>query len=855
MNNTQDFIKRYYEEYDLRGRVKISIILSILFYPGFLILDAIYTPQYFHEFLIIRLVVIALNFVLLLSHKNTKSVRGQLNLGMALLFIDGFGIAIMIQIMGGFLSSYYQGLTIVIMCMMVLLPFALKEAIIVSVSIWLSYVLPSIMLINRETLNWRIMVNNLFFISSIIIIGAFASHIMDKIRRRALNSLMEQETMAEQLRQSNVKLKSLDELKTQFFANVNHELRTPLTLIMAPLGPLIEEKMGRISLKQREALVTMRNNGLKLLKLINNLLDLTKLEEGKMRLKIKKVDFVDYVNSLLSSVKPLVDQKEITLYFQHPPHPVDITVDPFHFEKIVLNLLSNAIKFTSKNGRITVYIEESKSNIKLIVEDTGIGIPEDMLKNIFDRFSQVDGSLSRTHEGTGIGLALVTEIVRIHGGKIKAESELGKGSRFIVELKRGEKHFQQDVLDRRLKDEPVVLKKRETDKDHPKLQDIVTDFRKLQLMDIETVDISKDLKEKKSKFDQRLLVIDDNPEVLKLMKLVLSDEFDLDLTSSAEEGIKILKQKMSDLVLCDVMMPGMDGHTFCKKIKADEATMHTPVILVTARSGAEMLAQGIDSGADDYISKPFDPIELKARIRSLLRMRRAETDLALANRNLRTRTSDLVDRQRALFLSMIKSLISALEAKDRYTQAHSSRVTEISLKIGEKMGLSEREKADLELSAVLHDVGKIAIPEKILNKKSSLTDKEFELIKQHPVIGEKIISPIMELKQIGKAIRHHHERYDGRGYPDKLKSLEIPIGSRIMAVADTYDAITSERPYRNIETHNYAVKEIVRCSGTQFDPEVVEHFIEIAGLLKTVEQKNKSDIYTFVQEEVSAEEK
>ena len=113
----------------------------------------------------------------------------------------------------------------------------------------------------------------------------------------------------------------------------------------------------------------------------------------------------------------------------------------------------------------------------------------------------------------------------------------------------------------------------------------------------------------------------------------------------------------------------------------------------------------------------------------------------------------------------------------------------------------------------------------------------------------------MELKQKGKAIRHHHERYDGRGYPDRLKSLEIPIGSRIMAVADTYDAITSERPYRNIETHNYAVKEIVRCSGTQFDPEVVEHFIEIAGLLKTVEQKKTSDIYTFAQEEVSEEEK
>lgn len=845
MKNNREFLKRYYDEYDLRGRVKLSIILSAIFYPSFLILDAIYTPEYFSTFLIIRLVVIAVNLVLFLIHSRTESVRGQLNLGIILLIVDAFGIAIMIQIMGGFLSSYYQGLTIVVMCMMVLLPFALREAIIVSSIIWLGYVIPSILLINKETLNWRIMVNNMFFISAIIIIGAFASHVMDKIRRAGLVNRMELEDITDKLRESNTKLKSLDELKNQFFANVNHELRTPLTLILAPLGPMIEERLGRVSAKQKEALTTMRNNGLKLLKLINNLLDLTKLEEGKMRLKIRKMDFVEYVNAQLSSVKPMADQKGITLYYQHPPHPVEIILDPDHFEKVVLNLLSNALKFTQNDGRITVYIEENKSQIKLIVEDTGIGIPPDMLNNIFDRFSQVDGSLSRPHEGTGIGLALVHEIVNIHGGKISVTSELGKGSRFYVELKKGEKHFKQDVIDRRTKDQPVSIKKRSSDKDYFRVHDVITDVRKLQLTDIETIDLSQELNETKSKHDFRLLVIDDNTEVLKLMKLILGDEFDLDLINSAEEGFNILKAKMSDLVLCDVMMPGMDGHSFCRKVKEDEATQHTPVILVTARSSAEMLEEGIKSGADDYISKPFDPIELKARIRSLLRMRRAETDLALANRNLRMRTSDLVDRQRSLFLSMIKSLVSALEAKDEYTRAHSSRVTEITLKIAEKMGLGEREKKDLELAAILHDVGKIAIPEKILNKKASLTDKEFEIIKQHPVIGETILKPVMELKDIGRTIRHHHERYDGNGYPDKLKSLEIPIGSRIMSVADTYDAITSERPYRSVETHNFAVKEIVRCSGSQFDPEVVEHFIEIAGQVKLMEHVATSADISF----------
>ena len=714
------------------------------------------------------------------------------------------------------------------MCMMVLLPFALRESVIVSSFVWASYAVPGIILIQKEIIDWRIMVNNLFFLSSIVVIGTIASYYMDNIRRRALRSLIRLEETSRKLKESNIKLKSLDELKTQFFANVNHELRTPLTLMLAPLSPMIEGKMGRVSNAQRDTMITMRNNGLKLLKLINNLLDLSKMEEGKMRLKVKAIDFVEYINSLLASVKPMADQKEITLFFQHPPNPLQVHIDPDHFEKVALNLLSNALKFTETGGRITVYLEEKNNSITLIVEDTGIGIPKENLDSIFDRFSQVDGSLSRQHEGTGIGLSLVNEIVKLHGGKIRVESEFGQGSRFMVNLRRGTGHFDPEVLDRRLKDKPVLLKKRETDKIHPRVQDIVSDFRKLQLMDIEAPEIPLTSREEGGEHEYRILVIDDNPEVLKLMQLILQDEFDLDLRTSAVEGLNTLKEKMSDLILCDVMMPEMDGHTFCAKVKSDEATKHIPIILVTARSGADMLKEGIDAGADDYVNKPFDSTELIARIRSLLRMRKAEANLALANKNLKMRTSDLAERQRSLFLSMIKSLVSALEAKDEYTRAHSSRVTELSMKIADKMGLSDREKQDLEMAAILHDVGKIAIPEKILNKKGTLNEKEREIIQQHPEHGERILKPILEFNHIARMIRHHHEKYDGSGYPDGLKSVEIPIGSRIMAVADTFDAITSERPYRKAESHNRATKEIVRFSGTQFDPEIVEFFIEIA---------------------------
>ena len=430
------FEERLYTEYDLRKRTRLVIILSAIFYLSFLVLDAIYAAKFFQILLIIRLIVLFAHivFFFLLSHIHTN--HGYVKLAIALTIFDVAGIAVMIQILGGFMTMYVQGLYLIIMGMVVVVPLVFRISTILYVMIWASYVIPG--LINMQSGNgeWRDVFTNLFFLSSIVLIGIFGSYIMDSIRRRELNSRLQLEETSARLQESNAKLKTLDELKTQFFANVNHELRTPLTLMMAPLDPILNGKMGKISVKQTKTLSTIKRNGFKLLKLINNLLDLSKLEEGKMRLKIRTIDFVDYINSFLASVKPLADNNNIKLYFQHPSHKLMLSIDPDQFEKVVLNLLSNAIKFTPENGRITVFIEDGKSKTTLIVEDTGRGIPKDMLKTIFDRFSQVDGSLSRSHEGTGIGLSLVNEIVKIHGGKVHAESRQGEGAKFIVDLKK-----------------------------------------------------------------------------------------------------------------------------------------------------------------------------------------------------------------------------------------------------------------------------------------------------------------------------------------------------------------------------------------------------------------------------------
>jgi len=821
------FEERLYSEYDVRGRVRLIIILSAILYLLFLILDRVYASPHFSEFLIIRLVVLAGHGVLLGWLRRTRTNRGCANVAIALAIFDVAGIAIMIWSQ----NNYVQGLYIIIIGLVVAVPLTFRDTSFLYGIIWLSYAIPSFF--NWTRVGWQDGVYNLFFLTSLILIGAMGSYVMDRLRRRELRSRTQLEEAKDQLQASNVKLKSLDELKTQFFANINHELRTPLTLMLAPLKSILSGRTGKISTALRDTLETMQRNGYKLLKLINNLLDLTKLEEGKLRLKIRTVNLVDFTTSLLSSVKPMADQKQIRLYFQHPPQPVDLTVDPDQFEKVVLNLLSNALKFTPSGGKITLYLEERESMVSLTVEDTGIGIPANMLNTIFDRFSQVDGSKSRPHEGTGIGLSLAREIVDLHQGSIRAESELGRGSRFIVELKKGESHFSDDVLDRRHTDLPVGLRRRASDVEEPHVHDIVADYRRLQLVDLERVDLEGATPNEAKIHDSLLLVIDDNPEVLKLMKLLLSDEFDLDLATSAEKGLALLREKSHDLVLCDVMMPGMDGHAFSRVVKGDESLKHIPIMMVTARTGAEMLAEGIQAGADDYISKPFDSVELKARIRSLLRMRQVESELALANRNLKMRTSDLTDQQRSLFLSTVKSLVSAIDAKDAYTRHHSTRVTECTLKIAASMDFSEKELRDLELAALLHDIGKIGVPERILNKPGQLTEEELTVIKEHPGRGESILKPVVELKEIARIVRAHHENYDGTGYPDRLRGQEIPLGARIMSVADAFDSVTSERPYRKASSKRAAVKEIIRCSGAKFDPEVVEHFLQVSEALLT----------------------
>jgi putative nucleotidyltransferase with HDIG domain len=813
--------------------VKKAMFIAMVLFPLFIIVDYFLARHYITYLIIIRILTVFLTLTIYLLCNSSIGKRYAMELGMTGFLICALSIIIMIHFTGGYKSSHYAGLNIILFALCILVPLDIFRGIIVAVLMYLMYLIPIVIIGNIDDIS--ILVNNNFFLISIMIVSLASLYYNNILRYREFASSYNQQKtnnelkeLTDELEETNEKLLINDRLKTEFFTNVSHELRTPLTLILSPLTPLIEDKEGIVPESVKETMEIMQNNGLKLLKQINNLLDFAKLEAGRMRLNFQEVDLISFCKDIIAAVQYLATSRGLKLYFQYQMEDeIKVMIDLEQFEKVVMNLLHNAIKFTGEGGRITLLLEDHANDVELVVEDTGVGIPDDMLEIIFDRFAQVDGSSTRNNEGTGLGLSLAKEIVELHGGSINAESVIGKGSRFIVNIQKGEHHISEDVRDRRKLEQPVQYKKRQSDVEGIKVNEVVSNYRHLQLIDLEQqFDItSKDQRSGTHEFS--LLVIDDNPDILKLMHFLLRDEFDLLLSSSGKEGLNMLREYNPDLVICDVMMPELDGYTFCREVKSDPNFKHIPIILVTARVGSDVLTHGIDSGASDYIAKPFDPAELKARIRSLLRTRTIEEALALANYNLKIRTDDLMDRQRTLLNSTVKSLVSTIEAKDNYTKDHSLRVSKYSMAIARKMGFADRELYDLELAALLHDVGKIAVPEEILQFKGKLTDEEFKYIKNHPANGANIIKPISEFKTISSIVLAHHEHYDGKGYPNSLYKDDIPLGARVMAVADAYDAMTSERPYRTSLSHNFTVKEIVRCSGTQFDPQIVDIFLEI----------------------------
>ena len=388
--------------------------------------------------------------------------------------------------------------------------------------------------------------------------------------------------------EQNSRLKELDNLKTSFFANISHEFRTPLTLILSPLKDLRRE------FPERDIFRVMQQNAERLLALINQLLDLSKLEAGKMDMQLQRSDLAQFLNYLFASFESLGQNKKILFQYEQSQVSYIADFDQDKIEKVVTNLLSNAFKFTPPNGRVQVRVDYQKTQLLLKVQDFGIGIDPQRLPRIFDRFYQADSGDNRTYEGTGIGLALVKELVQVMKGSIHVESKVGEGSVFTVML-------------------PML-----EDTTTPQVQ--VTgsiNMPKEQALLVEELPIETLINEGK----EVLLIVEDNPELRAYIREIFAPHYYLLEASDGQEGLEKAIEELPDVVICDLMMPRLDGFGFCKAMKNNELTNHIPIVMLTAKATLTDRLEGLELGADDYLSKPFDREELQVRVRNLIKQR------------------------------------------------------------------------------------------------------------------------------------------------------------------------------------------------------------------------------------------
>ncbi|MEH2166914.1 MAG: ATP-binding protein [Nostoc sp.] len=433
----------------------------------------------------------------------------------------------------------------------------------------------------------------------------------------------------EQLQAANEALSELDRAKTVFFSNISHEFRTPLTLMLSPIEDLLLDTQAPLAPQQRDRLELVQRNGLRLLKLVNALLDFSRLEAGRMQASYQPIDLAALTKELASVFRSLIERAELQLVIDCPILPEAIYIDRQMWEKIVFNLLSNAFKFTL-TGTITVRLQQNHNAVNLIVEDTGIGIEEAEISHLFERFHQVKGTQGRSFEGSGIGLSLVQELVKLHGGTINVTSVLGQGSRFTVSIPSGCAHLPQEQLSAFVtvasNTLSATLYLEEASRWLPEESRGSRGRREAGGEEIVREDYTYiDSSSAPSAplllcSSARILLVDDNADMRDYVQRLLSQRYEVEAVADGMAALAAIQAQRPDLILSDVMMPGLDGFELLHQLRANPQTRELPAILLSAQAGEEACLEGLAAGADDYLIKPFSARELLARVESTLKL-------------------------------------------------------------------------------------------------------------------------------------------------------------------------------------------------------------------------------------------
>ncbi len=646
-------IAQAYLEYDRQETIsnfKVACALGIVLMPaGFLLDSFVYHVQaiYFLKLRILCSLLIALFLVLLLTPLGRKYYRFQ---GVTLFMLPASFIAWMIFATEGAASPYYAGLNLVLLVLAFVLHWTFRESLTASSLVLILYLgacLAHGPIRGRDPVTGQeifgLLVNNLYFLVLTAIITVTGSYFHSRSRFREFALRFELDKNREALEQSNQKLLELDQIKNRFFANISHELRTPLTLLIAPLETLL--RRFSVDRDTKELLGTMHSNGMRLLKLINDLLDLVRLESGRMEVKREPLQVTDFVKGLASAARQVADDKRLRLETYVDSGLGAVLADRDKLEKILLNLVFNALKFTPAGGRVELRAEKLQEHFVLTVADTGMGISEQNLPYVFDRFWQADGSSKRKYQGVGIGLALVKELVEIQGGTVEVKSEEGKGTKFSVRLP----YERAELASKPASEEPEAAPAG-TGSTVTSEEWLANLYRRAELFPALTPvqETRRPLEVARDGHLPTLLVADDEPDMLRFLKSQLSKHYRVLEAVDGNQAIEKASQFLPDIILLDMMMPEKDGLQACRELRQRTPTQSIPIILLTARADEETKLASLSAGASDFLAKPFSTTELHVRIKNLVESHQYQRKLSKQNLVLESTIDQLKETETQL---------------------------------------------------------------------------------------------------------------------------------------------------------------------------------------------------------------
>ncbi len=643
-----------YQERERISNTKVGCALVVTLMPAGSLLDFFVYRDDLWPFFLIRLVCSAcagLIWFFLFTDLARKSGKW---LGIVVPLLPVVFIAGMITIKEGFGSPYYAGLNLVLLAVGAVLHWTLLESIVSVFAVLLIYIIAgwaNVAYFQGAYPPPGILVNNFYFISLMDIIVVVGTYFQNRLRFREFALRFELDKNQKALAESNQKLLELDQIKGRFFANISHELRTPLTLLLSPLETMIHGRDRQIDADSRNLMAIMHGNGMRLLKLINDLLDLVRLESGRMEVKREALEMSAYLNGLIGAARQMADAKGLRLETWVESGLGPVLADRDKLEKMILNLVFNALKFTPGGGLVALRVEKIDERLVISVRDTGVGISAKNLPFVFDRFWQADNSSKRKYQGVGIGLSLVKELTEVQKGTVSVESQEGQGTTFTIRLPllRPEDETVRKPEEGAPAEEPAGAKP--TAGAGAQSGEWLGDlYRRAALFPApEPAEATPASAEPVQNGGlPSILVADDEPDMLRFLKSQLSSRYRVLEAVDGVQAFEKAGQSLPDIILLDMNMPGKDGLQVCRELRDQAATRDIPVIILTARADEETKLVSLSAGADDFLSKPFSTTELHVRIKNLVESHQYQIKLSKQNQVLESTIEQLKETETLL---------------------------------------------------------------------------------------------------------------------------------------------------------------------------------------------------------------